>query len=74
MNDFFLYACAIASFFTNKRANVFKMKELEIIIGYNNVQSQGDESAPNDKFSNILHKLESSCLVISLVDVHTHKK
>jgi hypothetical protein len=35
----FLYACAIVSSHTNKRVNVFKVKELEIIIGYNNVQS-----------------------------------
>ncbi len=36
---------------------MFKVKELEK-IGYNIVQSQGDELAPSDKFSNILHKLE----------------
>jgi hypothetical protein len=36
---------------------VFIVKELERVIGYNNVQSQGNELVPNGKFWNILHKL-----------------
>jgi len=33
----FAYAYAIATSHTDKKVNVFKVKELEKIIGYNNV-------------------------------------
>jgi hypothetical protein len=46
----FAYAYAIATSHTDKKVNVFIVKELKRVIGYNNVQSQGNELVPNGKF------------------------
>jgi hypothetical protein len=44
------YAYAIATSHIDKRVNAFIMKELEKVINYNNVQSQGNELLPSGKF------------------------
>jgi hypothetical protein len=44
------YVYAITIFHTDKRVNVFIVKELERVIGYNKVQSQGNELVPSGKF------------------------
>jgi hypothetical protein len=44
------YAYAIATSHIDKRVNAFIMKELEKVINYNNVQSQGNELVPSGKF------------------------
>jgi len=44
------YAYAIATSHIGKRVNAFIMKELEKVINYNNVQSQGNELVPSGKF------------------------
>jgi hypothetical protein len=44
------YVYVSITFHTDKRVNVFIVKELERVIGYNNVQSQGNELVPSGKF------------------------
>ncbi len=46
----YAYAYAIATSHIDKRVNAFIMKELEKVINYNNVQSQGNELVPSGKF------------------------
>jgi hypothetical protein len=46
----FAYAYTIATSHIDKRVNVFRVKELERVTGYNNVQSQGNELVPSGKF------------------------
>jgi hypothetical protein len=46
----FAYAYVITTSHIDKRINVFKVKELERVIGYNNVQCQGNELVPSGKF------------------------
>jgi hypothetical protein len=47
---FFAYVYAIVTSHTNKRVNVFRVKELLRVIGNNNIQSQGNELMPSGKF------------------------
>ncbi len=71
----FMYAYAISIFHTDKKINVFKVKDLERIMHYNGIQFQRDELVPSSTFKNILHKLQvnkETCLVISLAPTHVH--
>jgi hypothetical protein len=53
----FMYAYAISIFHSDKKINVFKVKDLERIMHYNGIQFQRDELVPSSTFKNILHKL-----------------
>jgi hypothetical protein len=57
MNERFCDAYAICTSHDDKKVDVFKVKDLKIVMCSNGVQFQSNELAPSGTISNIVHKL-----------------
>jgi hypothetical protein len=55
MNERFCDAYAICTSHIDKKVDVFKVKDLKIIMYSNGVEFQSNELAPSGTISNILH-------------------